>query len=159
MKSLKIQLKSYSLRLLGRKEYTVSELRKKLLAKSPKASLEEIDEVLDSLIDGKYVSDERYCEIFVRTKISAGWGKRKIQFSLSSKGVEKSLIALELSKFDDLSKEVKELVERKFGSKLAEVESYEQKQKLEAKIYRFLISRGYGFSEFKDIVQTFCNQN
>ena len=50
-------------------------------------------EILNYLIDNRFVNDERFAKSFVRGKINqSGWGLNKIRFHLIQKGIDKALI-------------------------------------------------------------------
>lgn len=58
-------------------------------------------EILDYLIDNRFVDDERFAKAFVRGKINqSGWGVNKIRFQLIQKGINKELIDDALEEFD-----------------------------------------------------------
>ena len=51
------------------------------------------EEILNYLIDNRFVSDERFAKAFVRGKINqSGWGLNKIRFHLMQKGIAKEII-------------------------------------------------------------------
>lgn len=78
------------MRFLARREYSRLELIRKLLARSFHSEM--IDAVLDSLEHRGYLSDERFAELLVRSRISACYGPFKIKFELREKGVTESVI-------------------------------------------------------------------
>ena len=50
-------------------------------------------EILNYLIDNRFVDNERFVRSFVRGKVNqSGWGVNKIRFHLLQKGIEKSII-------------------------------------------------------------------
>lgn len=58
-------------------------------------------EILNYLIDNKFVSDERFANSFVKGKINqSGWGVNKIRFHLMQKGIDKEFIDEALGAFD-----------------------------------------------------------
>ena len=63
---------------------------------------EEKQEILDYLLDNRFVNDERYAKSFVRGKINqSGWGVNKIRFHLIQKGIEKDIIEDALGQTDE----------------------------------------------------------
>ena len=50
------------------------------------------EEILNYLIDNRFVNDERFAKAFVRGKVNqSGWGLNKIRFHLIQKGIDKTL--------------------------------------------------------------------
>ena len=63
---------------------------------------EEKHEILDYLLDNRFVNDERYAKSFVRGKINqSGWGVNKIRFHLIQKGIDKDIIEEALGQTDE----------------------------------------------------------
>ena len=58
-------------------------------------------EILNYLIDNRFVNDERFAHAFVRGKINqSGWGVNKVRYHLMQKGIGKELIDEALQSFD-----------------------------------------------------------
>jgi regulatory protein len=146
--SLKI-LKEYCFKLISRREYSVGMIRKKLREKFPAASSELVKEVLDYLAEYEFVSDERYTEIYVRTKAAAGWGKTKIAFKLKQNGLDKDLVSKYLERIEDQTEIVADLVDRKFSRLISLEIEYDDRQKLKNKVYRFLAQKGFSYDQIK----------
>ena len=93
-------IKASSLRILERREHSAKELKDKLLKKG--FSENNIRQVLKNLIELNFLNDERFAEIYVRSRIKY---KRKspkaIYFELLKKGVDKELIENELRNLDE----------------------------------------------------------
>ena len=63
---------------------------------------EEKHEIIDYLLDNRFVNDERYAKSFVRGKINqSGWGVNKIRFHLIQKGIDKEIIDEALEQTDE----------------------------------------------------------
>lgn len=59
-------------------------------------------EILDYLLDNRFVDDERFTKSFVRGKVNqSGWGMNKIRFHLMQKGIAKELIDEALGQTDE----------------------------------------------------------
>lgn len=59
-------------------------------------------DILNYLIDNRFVDNKRFVKAFVRGKINqSGWGLNKIRFHLMQKGIEKELIDEALQAFDE----------------------------------------------------------
>ena len=60
------------------------------------------EEILNYLIDNRFVNDERFAKAFVRGKINqSGWGVNKIRFHLMQKGIDKALIEEAMTTFNE----------------------------------------------------------
>lgn len=92
------ELRAFAYRLLGRREYSVFELRQRLLQKwSGAEGIDELaDELLEALQEENLLSDERFAESFVRSRMARHQGPLKIKAALRDKGVSDSLISMEL---------------------------------------------------------------
>ena len=81
-------------------ERSVKEVTDKL--KTFEISEKAREEMINYLIDNKFVNDERFAHAFVRGKINqSGWGVNKIRFHLIQKGVSKEIIDEALQSFDE----------------------------------------------------------
>lgn len=88
-------IKTAALRLLARREYSRLELFRKLSQKF--SSGDQIQAILDELQEQGYQSDDRFTEMFIRSKVRAGNGPFKIKIELREKGICESTV---LSAFD-----------------------------------------------------------
>lgn len=62
----------------------------------------EKDEILDYLIDNRFVNNTRFAQAFVKGKINqSGWGLNKIRFHLMQKGIDKEIIDEALQTHDE----------------------------------------------------------
>ncbi len=124
-------------RLLGRREQSYQELRRKLIQKRWPNDM--VDAVLKDFKEKGWQSDERFAEIFIREKVSQKQGRLKIlaqatqQKGLSPDLVEGLLEEMEVDWFSLCA----ELKERRFG----EGPPADQKQWM--KQVRFLQQRGF----------------
>lgn len=81
-------------------ERSVKEVTDKL--KAFEISEKDREEIINYLIDNKFVNDERFAHAFVRGKINqSGWGVNKIRFHLIQKGISKEIIDEALQSFDE----------------------------------------------------------
>lgn len=105
-------------------------------------------EVLESLVADKYVSDLRYASAFAREKSSiSGWGKVKIAYMLSAKGISRETINEAFEDIDDDSATRKlENVIRVKHKLLAD------DPQCKLKLLKFALSRGYSYDEVKPVV-------
>ena len=81
-------------------ERCVKDVSEKL--KTFEISEKDREEIINYLIDNKFVNDERFARAFVRGKINqSGWGLNKIRFHLMQKGIDKEIIEAALDTFDE----------------------------------------------------------
>src|SRR5690606_23075065 len=78
------------MKLLQRREYSEHELRSK--AASDGYAQEAIDQALQYLQDNHYQSDERFCDMFIRSRINRLSGPYKLRMELRQKGIDEGLI-------------------------------------------------------------------
>ena len=109
--------------------------------KSFDISQKEKDDILQYLIDNRFVSDERYAKSFVKGKINqSGWGLNKTRFHLMQKGIEKELIDEALGQFDEELYRQRLIDILKTKAKTVKAENdFEKKRKLAA----FAMQRGF----------------
>ncbi len=96
-------------------------------------------EILDYLIDNRFVDDERFARSFVRGKINqSGWGVNKIRYNLKRKGIADELISNSLSEYDgDLYRQKLEQILK--TKKVNATTPFEVKRKLAA----YAIQKGF----------------
>lgn len=130
--------KLYAAWLLGRREYSAQELRQRLKLKGygPTA----IEECLTFLAAHHLQDDARFAESRVRAK-SRAMGNRRIRQDLANKGIAED-VALQAMAGLDEETERAQVASRRFEGK-------ELTQVLKAKVWRFLMSRGFGSDAIK----------
>ena len=113
-------------------ERCVKDVRDKL--KAFDLPQEEKHEILDYLLDNRFVNDERYAKSFVRGKINqSGWGVNKIRFHLIQKGIDKDIIEEALGQTDEEVYRQRLIDILKTKSKTVKAENdFERKRKLAA---------------------------
>jgi regulatory protein len=133
--------------LLGRREHSAAELKRKLQQKGFVANV--IDEVIARLQERDWQSDERFAEGFVRQRVEAGYGPLKIRADLQQKGIASELVAAALANSGaDWTALAQERYIRRFGE-LAPVDEKER-----ARRQRHLYQRGF----LPDQVRTACSR-
>lgn len=138
-------------RLCSRREYCSSDVRGKLM-KELEGKTAEVDRALEQLIEEKYVDDRRYAVAYARDKAAiAGWGKTKIKYMLSAKGIARDVIDASLSEVDDTKAAGR--LERLLENKYKTLKSDPQ---WKMKILRFALGRGYSYDE---VNETLMNVN
>ena len=132
-------------RLCSRREYCSSDVRGKLM-KELEGKTAEVDLALEQLIEEKYVDDRRYAVAYARDKAAiVGWGKTKIKYMLSAKGIARDVIDASLSEVDDTKAAGR--LERLLENKYKTLKSDPQ---WKMKILRFALGRGYSYDEVNE---------
>lgn len=124
--------------LCARAEHCEYEITEKL--RRMQLSSSQIREVLDFLIQERFVDNARYAAAYARDKVRfSAWGRAKIRMYLASKRIPAALIADALNEIDD--KDYAEALSRAacFKAKELDLSDYEDRTKL----YRHLASRGF----------------
>ena len=129
-----------ALALLSHREHASKELKQKLKQRGYQAA--EIDDVCLRLLDMNYLNDDRFCEIFVRSRSQKPLGPQRILQELIQRGIntEQAKQAIQNCEADwfELAKQLKD---RRFG------ESRYQDYKEKAKQMRYLQYRGFNFDQ------------
>ena len=132
----KQQAMTAALRYLARRDYSRLELYQRLIARGLQSSL--VNQVLDELQAQKYQSDERFAEMFIRSRINSGDGPFKIKIALRGKGVCDSLV---LAVFDKLKIDwlarVETVKRKRFGDSMSDDLNVVAKQ------MRYLKNKGF----------------
>ena len=106
-----------AVKLLAQREHSIQELRRKLTRKE--FSSDSIDAVVSTLQESNLVSDARYAEVFVRSRINRGDGPMKVLASLRERGIDDELIDQFLH-YDDAFwiSRAERVLDKKFGGRL-----------------------------------------
>jgi regulatory protein len=73
-------------RLIDRREYASSEIRRKLREDGYHSDV--IDQCVKRACEAGLVSDQRFADSFIRSKVYSGWGMARIARELSRRGIE-----------------------------------------------------------------------
>ena len=111
------------------------------------------DEILDYLLDNRFVDNERFAKAFVRGKVNqSGWGVNKIRFHLMQKGIDKELIDEALSQTDEEAYRQRLIDILKTKSKTVKAASdFEKKRKLAA----YAMQKGFEGALVWEVLKTF----
>lgn len=137
--------------LLARREYSRAELWRKLSPRVEDAAL--LEQVLNRLQKEGYQSDERFAEVFTRSRLSSGYGVQRVKQELRQKGIsaEQVTAALEAAEFDG-SAQALDVCRRRFG------EQPPDSPKEYARRMRFLVNRGFDFDAAKKAINTAADE-
>lgn len=142
MKGQTFSIFDQALSLLSHREHASKELAKKLKIKGH--TEEEIALTIELLQEINYLNDERFAEIFVRSRISKPLGANRILQELIQKGVNSTLAKETVNNAEaDWFELAKQLKERRFGEEITS--DFKEKGKQS----RYLQYRGFNFDEIK----------
>ncbi len=134
------EVRNAAIALLARREYSRAELEQKLRGRTPDASL--LEQALDQLQQDGYQSDQRFAEVFVRSRLGSGYGQMRIRQELQRKGIDRERIEQVLQDQEVDSRQLAQAChQRRFG------ETKPGDQKEYAKRIRFLVNRGFSFED------------
>lgn len=136
--------------LCSRREYCRKDILKKVQTALDGDSVK-AGEIVDKLVEERYIDDLRYATAFARDKASiAGWGEAKIRYMLSSKGIAREVIAQALEEVDDKRAETR--LEKLMENKARSLKDDPQKR---LKLLRFGLGRGYSYDQVAEIIDRF----
>nr|WP_320409091.1 regulatory protein RecX [Candidatus Thiodiazotropha endoloripes] len=130
------EIEAAAVRLLAAREHSQQELRRKLLSRHYDEAL--IEQVLDDLTTASLLSDGRFAESFVESRVRKGQGPLRIALELRERGISQFMIDEVLVPYEDQWQQLLgEVHDAKYGAIRAE------SNKELAKRARFLESRGF----------------
>ena len=141
----------YALFLLNLSMRTVAEVREKMAKRGYTTIV--INEVINNLLQEKYLNDENYVEVFINSmKNYKTWGRFMMKKKMYEKKLPKELIESKLVELVSDEDET-EIAERYLQREYKDVElkdlAYEDKQK----VMRRLLSRGFGMDTVTKLVK------
>ncbi len=138
--------KSTAVRLLSRREHSAFEIRNKLAKREFDNS--EIEQAIVELIQGDWLSDERFAEAYIRMRQIKGFGPVRISIELNERGVKESIVETYLYAGEvSWSQTLVEQYRKKYKDKA--IEDYSDK----AKRIRFLQYRGFSLDSIYQLVK------
>jgi regulatory protein len=135
-------IRNYVVWLLGRREHSEHELRKRLVQRG--CDTAEIEDALKFVKEYDYQSDTRYASMKARSE-SSRRGNRRISMVLAQKGIAKTEVEEQIATLAPESERAIAAVGRFEGKPLD--------QKLRQKVWRFLASRGFTSSAISAAVK------
>ena len=134
--------------LCSRQECCSSDIYRKAL-KAFEGNEEMASRLLESLKNDRFVDDLRYASAYAREKSSlSGWGRVKIAYMLSGKGIAR----------DTVNKALDDIDSGAAGSRLesllaAKYRTISEDPQCRLKLLSYALGRGYGYDEVKDAVE------
>lgn len=149
---------NYALWLLGRRDRSIGEIKKKLTEKN--CEKKEVNEVIEFLTKNKFVDDERFAKNYIQNQLLIKpLGNYQLKLRLTRKFISEEIIDKSLSEIGlGEEEELAEKAARKWLRKHADnsigvlVEG-----KSKEKLTRHLISRGFDWETVKKVVQKLLN--
>ena len=148
-----LKCKNTALRIVERSYKTEKEMRDKL--KEKEYTDDQIEKTINFLREYNFINDDSYVKAYINDKLTSR-GRQKIKYDLIRKGIDRNLIDEKLSCIDsdDEKNTALNLAKKKYNSiKKSESDIY----KINGKLYRFLMSKGYNYELIKDVVNQVIN--
>lgn len=134
-------------------EYAVFEIATKL--KNWGIGSNDAEKILDSLIDRKFLDNQRFATAYIRDKYRfCKWGRRKICVGLYQKHISQDVINEALATIDE--EEYFEILVAFLSSKTRTIKS-DSPAELRTKLFRAALSRGYETSLAAKAVKIICS--
>lgn len=136
--------------LCAKQEKCISDIRKKLF--DWKLPSKDHDAVIDSLLEDKFIDEQRYAVFYVKDKFNYNkWGKIKIEYTLKQKNISSQNIKRALDKIPE--PEYDKLLETELIKKIKTLKDSDE-YTIKSKLVRFAISRGFENGKVFDIVSS-----
>ncbi len=131
------EVRELAVRYLSRREYGIEELKRKLGQRGALADITE--EVVGRLADEGFVSDQRFTQMYVRTRVRRLFGPLKICGELKSRGIADAIIGENMPAEETWVDSASQWAGKRTRGEL----DYKER----AKIYRSLINRGFSHEQ------------
>ncbi|MFA0813522.1 regulatory protein RecX [Microbulbifer epialgicus] len=130
-----------ALELLARREHSRQELKQKLTGKFPDSDFNALFERLQEL---NYQSDQRFAEVFARSRVLRGQGPVRIRQELQQRGIRgeyatNAIEQMEVNWFEL----AQEQLQRKYRTPISAALPRDQQMKERARRQRYLAYRGF----------------
>lgn len=149
-----LKCKNSALRIVEKAYKTEKEMVDKLLQKGYEGII--IEKTIAFLKEYNFLNDEKYTLMYAKDK-SKIQGKNKIKYSLMKKGIDKETIENTL---DSIDNNVEEETAYNLAIKKYRILSKKEndKYKLNQKLIRFLLGKGYDYGLIKDVIKRITNE-
>ena len=144
------EIRNKAMKWCSQREYCSAQIFDKAFSQG--CSHEEAQEIVDFLVEQKFIDDRRYTESFVNDKLRFNkWGRKKMKFMLLSKGVDPAIIRNVLSEIDP--KEYYDILTDELKKKYRTISgnTFEIREKL----FRFAASRGFETEIIHEVFEKF----
>ena len=140
---------TYSLKLLSKRDYSEFKLRQKLSSKFPDVDLED---TIIQLIEKRFLREEEYARIRVKSLILSGYSSSYIQMKLEDERLRVDNDFIHRVKIENGlqdSTTIASLIKKKMRYKTVPV-SEDELLKLKHKLLNYLATKGHNLEESKD---------
>ncbi len=140
-----------SVKYIDRRLRSINELRDYLKNKEEDTII--IEEVIDKLIDYKYLDDDRFTKAFIKDKLNfTNWGDYKIKNELKRLGVNEEIIYNNMTSIDDniFYERINKIID-----KYISINKKYSGIKLKNKIYNHLLTLGYSKEKVISIINNY----
>ena len=144
-----IKCKDSALRSIEKTYKTEKEMKDKLKLKGYEDNT--INKCIEFLKEYNFINDRNYTKAFINDKLNS-YGSQKIKYKLIQKGISKDILEEELSNINDENEKniALNIAKKKFNIiKKKENDNF----KISGKLYRYLISKGYGYDITNEVVK------
>jgi regulatory protein len=149
----KKKAKAKAERICMRQEKCIFDIKQKFF--EWKVNPDHYSDIIQSLLDDKYIDEKRYVEFFIKDKFNINkWGKTKIRFTLLQKQIDENLINNHLNEIDNF--EYKTLIKNELTKKINTLNSLDFNT-LKNKLLQFGSSRGYELEYLYPLIEEFKN--
>lgn len=140
-----------SVKYIDRRLRSIKELKDYLKNKEEDTTI--IEEVIDKLIDNKYLDDDRFTKAFIKDKLNfTNWGDYKIKNELKRLGVNEEIIYNNMINIDDNI--YYERINKIINKDISTNKKYNG-IKLKNKIYNHLLTLGYSKEKVISIINNY----
>lgn len=145
----KVRCKNSALKIIERSCKTEKEVIEKLKEKGYGDS--SINKSIEFLKEYNFINDVNYAKAYIKDKLNSV-GSQKIKYTLLQKGIAKEIIQEELA---DLNKENEKNTAFNLAKKKLDIirKKENDNYKISGKLYRYLISKGYGYDITSEIIK------
>lgn len=140
-----------SVKYIDRRLRSINELRDYLKNKEEDTII--IEEVIDKLIDYKYLDDDRFTKAFIKDKLNfTNWGDYKIKNELKRLGVNEEIIYNNTTSIDDniYYERINKIIDKDIS-----INKKYSGIKLKNKIYNHLLTLGYSKEKVISIINNY----
>ena len=135
---MKPETQNKAMQLCSRREYCRKEMFDKLVSWG--CTFAEASDVVEFLVEQKFVDERRYTEAFVKDKLRFNkWGRVKIAYMLRGQNIDRNMIVEVLSEIDEA--EFKQILAGELQKKYKTIRG--NIFEIKGKLFRFAASRGF----------------
>lgn len=146
------EMRSRALDLLSRREHTCTELAEKLAQRFPAAESDTIEKIISRLQQDGLLSDFRFVESYINSRVSKGYGPLFIKYHLKKKRISDELVDSVLSQDEEYwERNLADLISRKYAGVTTSIRPLSLQSR--AKIQRFAASRGFTASQVNRVLR------